>query len=268
MEIDGEVVSRPPYASTYWGPAQMLAHLTSNGASLRTGDLFGSGTISGPGADEVGSLLEPSTAASAFLDDGDTVVLRYSAPSTSGGRLTLGEVVGTIDPGRPVDLRLGRSTKGRTTRVARYPARHGLLTPLAIRIGAISWMPKLLPQIVWVDTRLQKATRGKVTVLDIAGLPNLALTVAGRKSGIPRTTPLLCVPHEGGWLIAGSYFGGPNVPLWVGNLRAATTRRRGSTARTTTSPGARSKATSARRCGRSCSAPGPTSRSTRSAPPG
>lgn len=96
----------------------------------------------------------------------------------------------------------------------------GLLTPLAIKIGAISWMPKLLPQIVWVDTRLQKATRGKVTVLDIAGLPNLALTVPGRKSGIPRTTPLLCVPHDGGWLIAGSYFGGPNVPLWVGNLRA------------------------------------------------
>ena len=99
----------------------------------------------------------------------------------------------------------------------------GLLTPLAVRIGAISWMPKLLPQIVWVDTRLQKATRGRVTVLDIAGLPNLALTVPGRKSGIPRTTPLLCVPHEGGFLVAGSYFGGPDVPLWVGNLRAAET---------------------------------------------
>lgn len=109
-----------------------------------------------------------------------------------------------------------------TPRIATIPAM-GLLTPVAIRIGAISWMPKLLPQIVWVDTRLQKASKGKVSVLDIAGLPNLALTVAGRKSGIPRTTPLLCVPHEGGWLIAGSYFGGPNVPLWVGNLRAAST---------------------------------------------
>ena len=42
----------------------------------------------------------------------------------------------------------------------------------------------------------------------------------GRKSGVPRTTPLLCVPHDGGWLIAGSYFGSPKVPLWVGNLRA------------------------------------------------
>src|SRR6185312_2289268 len=45
--LNGEVVSRPPYASMYWSPAQMLAHLTVNGASLRTGDLFGSGTISG-----------------------------------------------------------------------------------------------------------------------------------------------------------------------------------------------------------------------------
>lgn len=96
----------------------------------------------------------------------------------------------------------------------------GLLTPLAVRIGALSWMPRLLPQIVWVDTRLQRATRGRVTVLDLAGLPNLALTVPGRKSGIPRTTPLLCVPHAGGWLVAGSYFGGPDMPLWVHNLRA------------------------------------------------
>ncbi len=96
----------------------------------------------------------------------------------------------------------------------------GLLTPLAVRIGAIPWMPKLLPQIVWVDTNLQKATKGRVSVLDIAGLPSLALTVPGRKSGIPRSTPLLCVPYREGWLIAGSYFGGPKTPLWVGNLRA------------------------------------------------
>ncbi len=96
VEIDGEVVSRPPYRTTYWGPAQMLAHLTVNGASLRTGDLFGSGTISGPGADEVGSLLE-LYGGQRFLEDGSTVVLRYSAPGAHGGRITLGEVVGRIE---------------------------------------------------------------------------------------------------------------------------------------------------------------------------
>lgn len=101
----------------------------------------------------------------------------------------------------------------------------GLLTPLAVRIGSVSWMPKLLPQIVWTDKTLQRATRGKVTILDLAGLPNLMLTVAGRKSGLPRSTPLLCVPHAGGWLVAGSNFGGPDMPLWVANLRAAGTAR-------------------------------------------
>lgn len=108
----------------------------------------------------------------------------------------------------------------------------GLLTPLARRVGALSWMPKLLPQVVAVDTTLQRVTRGRVSILDIAGLPNLTLTVAGRKSGIPRSTPLLCVPHDGGWLVAGSYFGGPKMPLWVHNLRASGTveiRQRGRT---------------------------------------
>lgn len=97
----------------------------------------------------------------------------------------------------------------------------GLLTPLAIRIGAISWMPRLLPQIVWTDRRLQRVTGGRVSVLDLAGLPNLTLTVVGRRSGLPRSTPLLCVPDGDGWLIAGSYFGGPDMPVWVHNLRAA-----------------------------------------------
>jgi len=104
--LNGEVVSRPPYASMYWSPAQMLAHLTVNGASTRTGDLFGSGTISGPGRDQRGSFLElswggkePFSTADGqgrtFLEDGDEVVLRYSA-----GSLTLGEVAGRILPAR------------------------------------------------------------------------------------------------------------------------------------------------------------------------
>ena len=57
-------------------------------------------------------------------------------------------------------------------------------------------MPKLLPQITATDKFVQRVSKGRVTILDIAGLPNLMLTVKGRKSGVPRTTPLLCVPHE------------------------------------------------------------------------
>jgi deazaflavin-dependent oxidoreductase (nitroreductase family) len=96
----------------------------------------------------------------------------------------------------------------------------GLLTPIAVRLGSTTWMPKLLPQVVWLDKQLSRASRGRVTVLDIAGLPNVTLIVPGRKSGIPRTTPLLAIPYQGGWLIAGSYFGAPKAPVWVANLRA------------------------------------------------
>ena len=112
VELNGVVVSRPPYASMYWSPAQMLAHLTCNGASLRTGDLFASGTVSGPEWDQRGSLLELSWGGRepfgegqldhprTFLEDGDQVVLRYSAPGADGGRVTLGEVAGRIEPAR------------------------------------------------------------------------------------------------------------------------------------------------------------------------
>ena len=107
---NGHEVSRPPYGQMYWSPAQMLAHTTVNGASLRTGDLWGSGTISGTEKDQRGSLLElcwggkePFTAAGrerTFLEDGDEVTLRYTAPGTSGGRIALGEVTGRILPAR------------------------------------------------------------------------------------------------------------------------------------------------------------------------
>ena len=94
---------------------------------------------------------------------------------------------------------------------------------LAIRIGGLSWLPRFGPRIVAVDKLLRRLTRGRVTLLTFAGLPELFLTVPGRKSGVPRTTPLLCVPDRGTWLVAGSNWGGPSMPQWVGNLRAAET---------------------------------------------
>ena len=103
--IGDRVVSRPPYSSMYWSPAQMLAHMTVNGASLRTGDLFASGTVSGPEREQRGSLLELSWGGSepldggrTFLEDGDTVTIRATAPGALGGRIALGEVTGTILP--------------------------------------------------------------------------------------------------------------------------------------------------------------------------
>ena len=96
----------------------------------------------------------------------------------------------------------------------------GLLTPLAVRIGAIPWLPRFLPQIMWFDKLLQRLTRGRLTVLDVAGLPNIMLTAIGRKSGKPRDTPLLCVPDGDDILIAGSNFGGTFEPIWVKNIES------------------------------------------------
>ena len=93
--LNGERLSTCPYASMYYSPAQMLAHLTINGACLRTGDLFGSGTISGPAPDQQGSLLELSWNGTrplrlaggerTFLLDGDEVIMRGSARTATGG---------------------------------------------------------------------------------------------------------------------------------------------------------------------------------------
>jgi len=111
VALNGAVVSRPPFASMYWTADQMLAHLTVNGASLRTGDLYASGTVSGPSPDQRGSLIElswngaepltlPDGTPRSFLEDGDTVTLSATAPAVGGGVLSLGEVTGTIHPAR------------------------------------------------------------------------------------------------------------------------------------------------------------------------
>ena len=107
--INGTVVARPEYRDMYWSPAQMLAHLTVNGASLRNGDLFASGTISGAEKQTRGSLLElswngtePITledgSTRSFLEDGDVVTLRAWAPGPEGTRIGLDEVTGRIVP--------------------------------------------------------------------------------------------------------------------------------------------------------------------------
>ena len=109
VRINGTLVSSPTYAGMYWSPVQMLAHLTVNGASLRDGDLFASGTISGPEKHTRGSLMEltwngqePLTlddgSTRAFLQDGDTVSVTGWAPGPDGAQIGLGEVVGTISP--------------------------------------------------------------------------------------------------------------------------------------------------------------------------
>jgi fumarylacetoacetase len=112
VALNGHVISRPPFSAMYWTPGQQLAHLTANGASLRTGDLYASGTVSGPEPDQRGSLIElawngatplslPDGTTRVFLEDGDTVTITASAPGPDGKRLGFGSVTGTIAPAAP-----------------------------------------------------------------------------------------------------------------------------------------------------------------------
>jgi len=109
VRLNGQLVSRPPFATMYWTAAQMLAHMTVNGASTRTGDMYASGTVSGPDRDHRGCLLElswggaePLTLADgsvrSFLEDDDEVTISATAPSADGARIGFGEVTGRIVP--------------------------------------------------------------------------------------------------------------------------------------------------------------------------
>ena len=111
---NGEVITRPPYRTMYWSPAQMLAHMTVNGASTRTGDLFASGTISGPDRDQRGAFIELTWGGAepvevsgeqrTFLEDGDTVTITATAPGPAGRRIGFSEVTGVIHPARHTSL--------------------------------------------------------------------------------------------------------------------------------------------------------------------
>jgi fumarylacetoacetase len=109
VRLNGHLVSRPPFRDMYWTPAQMLAHMTVNGASTRTGDFYASGTVSGPQPGQRGSLMElswggqeplvlPDGDTRCFLEDGDEVAISATAPGPDGARIGFGEVTGKILP--------------------------------------------------------------------------------------------------------------------------------------------------------------------------
>ncbi|GAA4295027.1 fumarylacetoacetase [Actinokineospora soli] len=103
---NGVVVARPPFRTMSYSFAQQLAHMTVNGATVRPGDLFASGTVSGPEKHERGSFLELSWAGTepidtgdgkrTFLEDGDTVTITATAPGPDGSVIGLSEVTGTV----------------------------------------------------------------------------------------------------------------------------------------------------------------------------
>jgi fumarylacetoacetase len=113
VEWNGTVVSRPQFSDMAYSCAQQLAHMTVNGATVRPGDLFASGTVSGPEKTQRGCFLELSWGGReeialadgvtrTFLEDGDTVVITATAPGEDGSVVGIAEVAGTVLPA--VDL--------------------------------------------------------------------------------------------------------------------------------------------------------------------
>jgi fumarylacetoacetase len=104
-------LSQSNLRDAYWSVAQLLAHHSSNGCNLGAGDLLGTGTQSGPGPGEGGSLLElsaggkqpitlPNGETRTFLADGDTVILRGHCERAGARRIGFGECAGTVLPAR------------------------------------------------------------------------------------------------------------------------------------------------------------------------
>lgn len=114
MRAAGEApyrLCRTNFRHSYWSVAQMVAHHTINGCNLRPGDLFGSGTQSGPDRSESGSLLELSSGGKApvelpdgerrgFIDDGDTIILRGYCEKPGAVRIGFGASAGTVLPAK------------------------------------------------------------------------------------------------------------------------------------------------------------------------
>lgn len=104
-------LARTSYRHAYWTVAQLVAHHTVNGCNLQPGDLFGSGTLSGPTLDQAGALIEltqggknpialPNGESRTFLQDGDTVTLRAHCEGGGAARIGFGECRGTVLPAR------------------------------------------------------------------------------------------------------------------------------------------------------------------------
>ncbi len=109
VELNGSLITGTSFRDMYWTMAQQLAHAASNGTAIRVGDLYASGTVSGPERNQFGSLLELSWNGSepieigdgtqrTFLEDGDTVRITGWCQSDHGPKIGFGECVGTVVP--------------------------------------------------------------------------------------------------------------------------------------------------------------------------
>lgn len=98
-------------------------------------------------------------------------------------------------------------------------------TALVQRLGAQRWFAALGRRLAPLDRRLYRLTHGRWSVLGRHSLPWLLITTTGRKSGLPRTQPLLYIMDGGGYIVVGSNWGQAHHPAWSENLLAQPTAR-------------------------------------------
>ena len=96
----------------------------------------------------------------------------------------------------------------------------GLYNALLRRLAHRKWFSALGRRIVPIDRWIERKTRGKLTILGHNALPQLLLTTTGRKTGQPRTTPVLYSRAGGDWVVTASNWGQPHHPAWSSNLIA------------------------------------------------
>ncbi|WP_054814740.1 nitroreductase family deazaflavin-dependent oxidoreductase [Nocardia arizonensis] len=88
-------------------------------------------------------------------------------------------------------------------------------------LGTQPWVLRSARFVLPAERILRAVSGRRFGVLDLAGLPSMRITVAGRRSGLPRETSLLYVPRGEDFLVVGSNWGSPKHPVWSANLRAA-----------------------------------------------
>jgi deazaflavin-dependent oxidoreductase (nitroreductase family) len=93
-------------------------------------------------------------------------------------------------------------------------------TVLVRRLGSQRWFAELGRRLAPLDRRLYRLTRGRWSVIGPHGLPSMLITTTGRKSGLPRTQPLLYATEGDDYIVTGSNWGQEHHPAWTANLLA------------------------------------------------
>jgi deazaflavin-dependent oxidoreductase (nitroreductase family) len=91
---------------------------------------------------------------------------------------------------------------------------------IALYLGRRPWLPKVGPRLVKTDLGLQRLTGGRISFGRLGGMTSVLLTTTGRKTGQPRSAPMIAVPDGEDLLLVGSNFGKPDHPNWTANLIA------------------------------------------------